>query len=145
WPWTKLEAPELSEAVIDKMVAGTQQQAAGRSIRELERPRDDYLVALQQGREEDEIAAGATPRAREERLYQSACAGARARIEGAAPLFETQVRPDWIDYNGHMTDSRYLQVFGDATDALFRYAGIDSEYRKSRRAMYTVESHVSHR
>src|ERR1700751_4229673 len=42
WPWTKLEAPELSEALIDKMVAGTQAQAAGRSNRELERARGAY-------------------------------------------------------------------------------------------------------
>jgi acyl-CoA thioesterase FadM len=54
------------------------------------------------------------------------------------------VRPEWIDYNGHMTDSRYLQVFGDATDALFRYAGVDDGYRRSGRAMYTVETHVIH-
>ncbi len=38
WPWTKLEAPELTEALIDKMVAGTQAQAAGRSIRETRAP-----------------------------------------------------------------------------------------------------------
>jgi len=54
------------------------------------------------------------------------------------------VRPEWIDYNGHMTDSRYLQVFGDATDALFRSVGVDDAYRRSGRAMYTVESHVTH-
>ncbi len=42
WPWTKLEAPELTETLIDRMVEGTQAQAAGRSIRELERLRDDY-------------------------------------------------------------------------------------------------------
>jgi carnitine 3-dehydrogenase len=59
-------------------------------------------------------------------------------------LIETQVRPEWVDYNGHMTDSRYLQVFGDATDALFRRVGIDDGYRKSGRAMYTVETHVTH-
>jgi carnitine 3-dehydrogenase len=35
WPWTKLEAPELTEGLIDKMVEGTQAQANGRSIREL--------------------------------------------------------------------------------------------------------------
>jgi acyl-CoA thioesterase FadM len=44
-----------------------------------------------------------------------------------------------------MTDSRYLQVFGDATDALFRYAGVDEGYRRSGRAMYTVETHVTHK
>jgi carnitine 3-dehydrogenase len=154
WPWTKLPAPELTETLIDKMVAGTEAQAAGRSIRELERLRDDYLVALQQVLKEYNLGAGATLRALEERLHADAAAGARARIaatvarDGAAPwplrLLETQVRPEWIDYNGHMTDSRYLQVFGDASDALFRYAGVDDAYRASGRALYSVETHVTH-
>src|SRR5260370_6016922 len=157
WPWTKLEAPELTEALIDKMVAGTQAQAAGRSIRELERLRDDYLVAIQQVLKQYNIGAGATLRALEERLYEAAAAGVRERIENAAGagaaadsgeplrLVETYVRPAWVDYNGHITDSRYLQVFGDATDALFRYAGVDEGYRRSGRAMYTVETHVTHK
>ena len=55
------------------------------------------------------------------------------------------MRPDWIDYNGHMTDWRYLQVFGDATDALLRHAGVDDDYRRAGRALYTVESQVRHR
>jgi len=152
WPWTKLEAPELTEALIDKMVAGTQAQAAGRSIRELERLRDDYLVAIQQVLREYNIGAGATLRALEERLYESAAAAARPGIAAATSegggrlrLIEMHVRPEWIDYNGHMTDSRYLQVFGDATDALFRYAGIDDAYRRTGRALYTAESHVVHK
>jgi carnitine 3-dehydrogenase len=151
WPWTKLEAPELTEGLIDKMVEGTQAQAAGRSIRELERLRDDYLVDIQQVLRKYNIGAGATLRAVEERLYNAAAAGERAPGSSAgtgadAPLrlIETQVRPEWVDYNGHMTDSRYLQVFGDATDALFRRVGIDDAYRKSGRAMYTAETHVSH-
>jgi carnitine 3-dehydrogenase len=156
WPWTKLEAPELTEALIDKMVAGTQAQAAGRSIRELERLRDDYLVAIQQVLREYNLGAGATLRALEERLYEAAATAARPRLAAAAAagaaggagplrLLETHVRPEWIDYNGHMTDSRYLQVFGDATDALFRYAGIDEAYRRSGHALYTAESHVVHK
>jgi carnitine 3-dehydrogenase len=153
WPWTKLEAPELTEELINKMVAGTHEEAAGRSIRDLERLRDDYLVAIQQVLREYDIGAGATLRRLEERLYQSAADRARGGIEGAATgaargplrLLELQVRPEWIDYNGHMTDSRYLQVFGDATDALFRYAGVDDDYRKSGRALYTVESHIVHK
>jgi carnitine 3-dehydrogenase len=149
WPWTKLEAPELTESLIDKMVAGTQAQAGGRSIRELERLRDDYLVAIQQVLREYNIGAGATLRALEERLYESSAAQARAAIAaggkgGALRLLELHVRPEWIDYNGHMTDSRFLQVFGDATDALWRYVGIDDAYRKAGRALYTVETHVRH-
>jgi len=147
WPWTKLEAPELTEELIDRMVAGTQEQAAGRSIRELERLRDDYLVSIQQVLRQYNIGAGATLRAVEERLYEeNATAGRDRAAHGGAGLhsMETEVRPEWIDYNGHMTDSRYLQVFGDATDALFRSVGVDDAYRRSGRAMCTVESHVTH-
>jgi carnitine 3-dehydrogenase len=140
WPWTKLEAPELTEELIDRMVEGTQEQAAGRSIREIERLRDDYLVAIQQVLRQFNIGAGATLRAVEERLYE-----ANARSPGAsAGRMETYVRPEWVDYNGHMTDSRYLQVFGDATDVLWRSVGVDDAYRRSGRALYTVESHVTH-
>ena len=60
WPWTKLEAPELTEQLIDRMVEGTAAQAAGRSIRELERLRDDYLVAIQQVLRQFDIGAGST-------------------------------------------------------------------------------------
>jgi len=147
WPWTKLEAPELTEELIDRMVEGTQEQAGGRSIRELERLRDDYLVAIQQVLRQYDIGAGATLRAVEERLYEEHAAAARDRATpGGAGLrlVETYVRPEWVDYNGHMTDSRYLQVFGDATDALFRSVGVDDAYRRSGRAFYTVESHVTH-
>ena len=148
WPWTKLEAPELTEELIDRMVKGTQEQAGGRSIRELERLRDDYLVAIQQVLRQYDIGAGATLRALEQRLYvdqaravTSAGAGAAVAI---APL-AGQVRPEWIDYNGHMTDSRYQQVFGDAMDALCRQVGIDEEYRKRVGMYFTVESHTTHR
>jgi carnitine 3-dehydrogenase len=39
-------APELTDELIDRMVNGTQAQAAGRSITELERRRDQFLVRL---------------------------------------------------------------------------------------------------
>jgi carnitine 3-dehydrogenase len=76
----------------------------------------------------------------------AAAAGADT-LDSGQPLrlIETQVRPEWVDYNGHMTDSRYLQVFGDATDALLRSVGVDDAYRQSGRAFYTVETHVSHK
>jgi carnitine 3-dehydrogenase len=150
WPWTKLEAPELTESLIDKMVVGTQAQAGGRSVRELERLRDGYLVAIQQVLKQFNIGAGATLRTLEARLYEDAAGAAGQRIretlqDGALlRLMDFEVRPEWIDYNGHMTDSRYLQVFGDATDALLRYAGVDDAYRNSGRALFTVESHVRH-
>ena len=51
--------------------------------------------------------------------------------------------PDWVDYNGHAHESRYLQVFGDASDALFAYLGIDADYLAGG-SYFTVESHLSH-
>jgi carnitine 3-dehydrogenase len=146
WPWTKLEAPELTETLIDRMVEGTQEQAAGRSIRELERLRDDYLVAIQQVLRQYNIGAGATLRAVEERLYRDAAthAGGAAEDSGTALHLIASVRPDWIDYNGHMSDFRYTQLFGEATDALYRKVGIDQAYRDGGHMYYTVESHIKH-
>ena len=147
WPWTKLEAPELTDTLIDRMVEGTQAEAAGRSIRELERLRDDYLVAIQQVLRQYNIGAGATLRSLEERLHRDAVGAHGQRgDEPGKPLrlAETVVRPEWVDYNKHMSDFRYGQVFGDAIDALFRRVGVDESYRDSGRMFYSVENHVLH-
>ncbi|KJH83704.1 L-carnitine dehydrogenase [Pseudomonas sp. KSR10] len=45
-PWTYLEAPELTDALIDKVVEGTTEQQGARGIAELERYRDDCLLAV---------------------------------------------------------------------------------------------------
>lgn len=45
-PWTRLVAPELTDELIDKVADGCEEQADGRSIRELEARRDDFLVEL---------------------------------------------------------------------------------------------------
>ena len=149
WPWTKLEAPELSEQLIDRMVEGTQAQAAGRSIREIERLRDDYLVAIQQVLRNFDIGAGSTLKNLEARLYTDAAsahtyAGSKSDPDTPLRLVATMVRPEWIDYNGHMTDSRYMQVFGDAMDVMYRRIGVDEAYRAAGHMFYTVESHISY-
>ena len=67
---------------------------------------------------------------------------------GAAPipaplrLYEATVRPQWVDYNGHMSEWCYLLVMGDSSDAFFRYVGIDDAYRAAGRSLYTVETHL---
>ncbi len=143
WPWTKLEAPELTEQLIDRMVEGTAEQAAGRSIRELERLRDDYLVAIQQVLRQFDIGAGRTLKALEARLYNEAAAKAPAGTPGAPlRLVDTVVRPEWIDYNGHLTDARYFQIFGDAVDVLLRRLGVDEAYRAAGHSPFTAETHV---
>jgi carnitine 3-dehydrogenase len=62
----------------------------------------------------------------------------------AAPLalYRTPVEPDWVDYNGHMTEAAYLTAAGWASDALFRYIGDDEAYRAAGHSFYTVETHI---
>lgn len=59
-PWTKLQAPELTEQLIDRMVTGTRAQAAGRSVKELEQLRDNCLIAIMQALAQFDYAAGRT-------------------------------------------------------------------------------------
>ena len=59
-PWTRLEAPELTDALIDKLADGTRRQAAGRSVKDLERLRDECLIAIMQALRRYEIGAGKT-------------------------------------------------------------------------------------
>jgi len=45
-PWTKLVAPKLTDEIIDRVVEGTKVQQAGKSIKELERYRDDCIISV---------------------------------------------------------------------------------------------------
>lgn len=50
----------------------------------------------------------------------------------------------WVDYNGHLSESCYLQLVGDNSDALFRYVGIDEAYRAAGASLFTAETHLHH-
>ncbi|WP_338058121.1 thioesterase family protein [Streptomyces cavernae] len=53
------------------------------------------------------------------------------------------MRPEWIDYNGHLSEAYYVLVFGHATDALMDRTGMGPEYRESTGcSLYTVEAHI---
>jgi carnitine 3-dehydrogenase len=150
WPWTKLmDVPELDDALLDKIVAQSDAQAGTASIRELERLRDDCLVAVLQGLRSHDFAGGAVLKSFEDGLYRKADAAtpvvAEHDLSRPLRLYEGRVEPGWIDYNGHMTESRYLQVVGVATDRLCRLAGVDAAYLAEACTYYTVETHMTHR
>ena len=67
-PWTKLKAPPLTEALIEKVAQGTERQAAGRTVRELERQRDECLIAILRALRRYEVGAGETLAAHEAQL-----------------------------------------------------------------------------
>jgi carnitine 3-dehydrogenase len=144
-PWTKLEAPELTGELADRIAQQSDDQAGAASIRDLERLRDDCLVSVLGALRDNDFAAGNVLR-----RYGDALA-ARARSEPPAvdesqplALHSASVLPEWIDYNGHMTESRYLEVFGHATDAVLEYIGAGRDYVAGGRSYYTVESHIRH-
>lgn len=59
WPWTHLtEVPELTDELLDTIARQSDEQAAGASIRELERIRDRCLVAVLTGLREIPYGAG---------------------------------------------------------------------------------------
>ena len=56
-PWTKLKAPKLSKKLSSRVIIGTRNQAKGKSVEQLSKIRDEYLVKLQKLRKkyEDKI------------------------------------------------------------------------------------------
>jgi len=115
-------------------------------VRELEQLRDDCLVSVLQALRARDIGAGAVLARHERELATSArslAAGDGDDLSQPLALHSAAVASDWVDYNGHAHESRYLQVFGDASDALFGYLGIDADYLAAG-SYFTVESHLSH-
>jgi carnitine 3-dehydrogenase len=146
-PWTKLDAPELTDRLIERMVTGTQQQAAGKSVTELEQLRDDCLIGIMQTLRQHNYASGqiiARLETNRYLSYQHRRWTPGSKIDKPLRLYSCSVDPSWIDYNGHMTEANYLTAFGDASDALFRYIGIDEDYRTGGYSFYTVESHINY-
>jgi len=63
-------------------------------------------------------------------------------IPAPLSLHSCAVKIEWTDYNDHMSESSYLLVFGDSSDAFFRFFGIDESYRAKGQSLYTAETHI---
>lgn len=143
WPWTKLmDVPDLTYALIDRIADQSDAQSGAMSIRELERTRDTNLVTILRGLKAQDWGAGALLNAHDR------------RVEGVVGLPDDLSRPiqtvaravplDWTDYNGHMTEARYLQAFGEATDRMMALIGCDDAYITAGRSFFTAETHIRH-
>lgn len=66
-----------------------------------------------------------------------------APIAAPLQLCNPLVSADWVDYNGHMSESCFLLVFGDNSDAFFRFIGIDEAYRNDlKMSLYTFQTMI---
>jgi carnitine 3-dehydrogenase len=141
WPWSKLtDVPELTPELLDTLERQSDAQAGERSVRELERLRDDTLVAVLQALRGTGVAAGETLAEYERTLLKRG-----SSTSSSDPLrWETRVLPEWLDYNGHATESSYLLMTSHATDALLGAIGIDAAYLHEGGSYYTVETHICH-
>ena len=57
-------------------------------------------------------------------------------------LREVTVSAEWTDYNHHLTESAYLLIMGESSDAFFRFVGVNDVYRSEGHSLYTVETHL---
>ena len=142
WPWTKLmDVPELDDVLLEKIVSQSDAQAGDKSIRELEKLRDDCLVAVMQGLKSVGFGAGEVLAKYENKLFSGATP-APTKIDQPIEVQRRLISADWADYNGHTNDSRYMQLSSEALDVFFRSIGFSSDYLATGRSFYSLESHV---
>ncbi len=147
WPWTKLmDVPELDDKLIEKISSQSDAQSGDYTIQELEAIRDKNLVGFLKVLKRYKWGAGRVydnwlkdeilpEKTRAEKIWTPETPFARHHAE---------ILPSWIDYNGHMTEFRYLQVMSDAADCLLTYLGLSKDYVEAGFSIYTVETHIRH-
>jgi carnitine 3-dehydrogenase len=152
--------------LLDTIVTQSDEQAEGKTVRELEALRDDCLVAVMHGLRTVPYGAGEVLDDYERMLFARSSEDPVRTDRKSVPdlallpvqqaddlavldgqplrLLTRSVPTDWIDYNGHVNDSRYLQLSSEAVDQFLRRVGIDEAYLSGGHSYYTVESHVNY-
>ena len=141
WPWTKLmDVPELTQELTDQIASQSDAQSGHHSIRDLERIRDDNLVAMIRALKAKDQAAGALIKTHEATLPGIE----QTDISKPITTIARVIPSDWTDYNGHMNESRYGQVFSDAADAIMVQIGADADYIAAGLSYFTIETNIKY-
>ena len=65
-------------------------------------------------------------------------------LEAPFARYTDAVRPEWIDYSGHMNLGYYLLAFEQAATCFFGVIDISERYReRTGHAMFAAESHIT--
>jgi len=148
WPWTKLmDVPELTNDFVEMVGDQCDTQSGPLRPRDLERVRDNNLVGIIRSLRGGEWGAGATAKAHDKHLAALNGFDVRAaELDASQPIVTSKrtVPLDWVDYNGHMNEARYLQAFGDATDKFMEMIGCDADYIATGGSYFTAETHIRH-
>lgn len=145
-PWSRLtDKPDSNGALPDKAAEQADELVEADPLDvPSEQKRDDLLVAVLQGLRTRDYGPGETLARWEQGLRDRAPQPQLNDGSGPLRMPALEVPSDWIDGNGHVAESRYLQLCSDATGTLARHIGIEREYRSNCGAYYTVETHLSH-
>ncbi len=140
WPWTRLmDVPDLTDELIGKIVDQSDAQSGAHTIRELERMRDENLIGILRALKARDAGAGALLNGHEAKIRP-------ARTLDTTPEPITSVARtvpiDWTDYNGHMNESRYGQVFSDAADDMMARVGAGPDYFAAGHSFFAVDIHI---
>ncbi|WP_323775616.1 carnitine 3-dehydrogenase [Leisingera sp.] len=149
WPWTKLmDVPEFNDELVDLIAGQSDAQSGHLPIRKMEQIRDDNLVGMMRALGNNDWGAGALQNAHDNgREGEAGLVRAIADLADLSQPVLTQSRTvplDWTDYNGHMTESRYLDAFAQSTDRLMMIIGCDAEYIANGGSYFTAETHIRH-
>ena len=141
WPWTKLmDVPELTDELTDMIADQSDAQSGMHSIRELERIRDDNLVSIMRALKGRNWGSGELLNLHDARNKPPL----PTAIDQPFTTLERVIPIDWMDYNGHMNESRYGQVFSDAGDVVMQMVGADPEYIAGGLSYFTVSNEISY-
>ncbi len=145
WPWTHLmDVPEFTDELVDKVSNQSDDQSGKHSIDELMQKRDDNLVDILKVLKENQWGAGNILKEFDANLANPRTEFSDLDVSQPLMTFSTHVPRDWADYNGHMTEARYLDCFSEATTELMAIIGADEEYIANIGSYFTVETHIRH-
>ena len=147
WPWTHLmDVPEFTDELIEKVSSQSDQQSGQFSIDELMEKRDDNLVDFLKVLKDNQWGAGNSLKEFDASLSESINKIEFSELNLSSPLltYVTKVPKEWADYNGHMTEARYLECFSEATTKMMSIIGADEEYILNIGSYFTVETHIRH-
>ena len=147
WPWTHLmDVPEFTDELIEKVSSQSDQQSGQFSIDELMEKRDDNLVDFLKVLKDNQWGAGNSLKEFDASLSGSINKLEFSELNLSNPIltYITKVPKEWADYNGHMTEARYLECFSEATTEMMSIIGVDEEYILNIGSYFTVETHIRH-
>ena len=140
WPWSKLvDVPELTDELIDTIANQCDAQANGLTPRDMERVRDDSLVAILRALKQTDQAAGSILKQHNKQLRKAVTVH-----EGLLQTVQRQVPPSWIDRNGHMHEPHYLDLMAQASTRFLEEVGVDDAYRSAGFTYFSVESRLKY-